>query len=88
MPDTAPAAPQHHTEPARPPGRARHAQANTTAQAAADARELAAQRLAAEWIILESQVRAQFPARRDAADVLSQAARIVEQLRAAQTART
>jgi hypothetical protein len=68
----------------RPAGRRRHAQEGSQAQAAADERERAAQQLAAEWIILEARVRARFPGRRDAADVLAQAGRIVEQLRTAQ----
>jgi len=88
MPDTTrAAAQQHRTPPGRPAGRARHAQEGTQAQAAADARTRAAEQLAADWIILEARVRAQFPGRRDAADVLAQAGRIVEQLRTAQAAK-
>jgi hypothetical protein len=44
------------------PRRRRHAQEGTQAQAAEDARTQAAQQLAAEWMILESRVRARPPA--------------------------
>jgi hypothetical protein len=78
---TARAAQRQPAGPGRPAGRVRHRQEGTQAQAAAQARQLAAQQLAAEWMILEAQVRAQFPAPDQAAAVLAEAARIQEQLR-------
>jgi hypothetical protein len=76
------AAQQHATPPGRPAGRARHAQESTQAQAAADARHQAAQRLAAQWLILEAQVHAQFPDAHAAAAVISEAVRVADQIRA------